>query len=101
MGLFDFFKKTRPLRPLKPAVSAPATVVPPPNPGTTRIERDYFTLHAPFEWKAVPPTGELQYEFRNQTLPEQLIVTVLLARDPSVPGSGTAAIGKEVSSTMP
>ena len=81
MGLFDFFKKREPPPPAAPA-AAPASIVPPSNPGTTRIECEHFLLHAPFEWKAVPPTKELEYEFRNQTLPEQLIVTVLLSREP-------------------
>ncbi len=80
MGLFDRFKKQQP-SPQSPAPS-PAPIVPPANPGTTRIEREHFLMHAPFEWKAVPPTKELEYEFRNQTLPEQLIVTVLLTREP-------------------
>jgi hypothetical protein len=81
MGLFDRFKKQQPSPPQSPAPS-PTPVVPPANPGTTRIEREHFLLHAPFEWKAVPPTKELEYEFRNQTLPEQLIVTVLVTREP-------------------
>jgi hypothetical protein len=58
----------------------------PPNPGTTRIEREHFLLHAPFQWMAVPAedsaANPLEFEFRNKTLPEQLIVTVLLARAP-------------------
>jgi hypothetical protein len=80
MGLFDFLKKRQP--PPPPQSPAPAPIAAPSNPGTTRIEREHFLLHAPFEWKAVPPTKELEYEFRNQTLPEQLIVTVLLTNEP-------------------
>ena len=79
MGLFDRFKKQQPVP--QSSAPSPAPIVPPANPGTTRIEREHFLLHAPFEWKAVPPTKELEYEFRNQTLPEQLIVTVLLTRE--------------------
>lgn len=80
MGLFDRFKKQQP----SPQSSAASTspIVPSANPGTTRIEREHFLLHLPFEWRAVPPTKELEYEFHNQTLPEQLIVTVLLTREP-------------------
>jgi hypothetical protein len=80
MGLFDWFKKQQPSP--QPSAPSPSQIVPSANPGTTRIERGYFLLHAPFEWKAVPPTKELEYEFWNQTLPEQLIVTVLLALEP-------------------
>lgn len=79
MRLFDRFKKQQPS--LQSAAPCPAPVVPPVNSGTTRIEREHFLLHAPFEWKAVPPTKELEYEFRNQTLPEELIITVLLTRE--------------------
>jgi hypothetical protein len=83
MALFDFFKKRQSPPPSVRPRPAPtsATIAPPSNPGTTRIEREHFLLHAPFEWKAVPPTKELEYEFRNQALPEQLIVTVLLTRE--------------------
>lgn len=81
MGMFDFLKKRQPPAPVtRAAVQAP--LVPPSNSGTTRIEREHFLLHAPFEWKAVPPTQELEWEFRNQNLPEQLIVTVFLTREP-------------------
>ncbi len=52
------------------------------NSGVTRIEREHFLLHAPFEWKAVPGENPLEFQFRNQTLPEQLIVTVMLAGTP-------------------
>lgn len=52
------------------------------NPGVTKIEREHFLLHAPFQWKAVPSDNPLEFEFRNQTLAEQLIVTVLIARTP-------------------
>jgi len=68
------------------------------DPGTTRIEREHFLLHAPFEWKAVPPTKELEYEFRNQTLPEQLIVTVLLTRE-SMDASRRRLVVQELTNT--
>jgi hypothetical protein len=51
------------------------------NPGVTRIEREHFLLHAPFQWKAVPGDDPLQYEFVNQTLREQLVATVMLPRE--------------------
>ncbi len=49
---------------------------------TTRIEREHFLIHVPYEWKAVRGDDPLEFEFRNQTLPEQLIVTVMLAGKP-------------------
>jgi hypothetical protein len=52
------------------------------NPGVTRIEREHFLLHAPFQWKAIASENPLEFEFHNQTLPEQLIVTVMLAQTP-------------------
>ncbi|HPF41741.1 MAG TPA: hypothetical protein PK093_24140 [Phycisphaerae bacterium] len=82
MGLFDFLKKRQPSPPDESLVRASAPIAPPSPHGTTRIEREHFLLHAPFEWTAVPPTKDLEYEFRNQTLPEQLIVTVILPGEP-------------------
>ena len=79
MGLRDFFMKKRP----KAATSAaPSLALPADNPGVTKIEREHFLLHAPFQWVAIPGDNPLEFEFRNQTLHEQLIVTVLLARKP-------------------
>jgi hypothetical protein len=86
MGLRDFFRKQW----SKTGMSAHSPErTPPPspaladdNPGVTKIEREHFLLHAPFQWVAVPGDNPLEFEFRNQTLREQLIVTVLLPRDP-------------------
>jgi len=81
MGLFDFLKHRS--RPSNEISNPPAT----PNAGggqaksqTTSIEREHFSLQAPFEWKFVRSENSLEFEFRNQTLPEQLIVTVLLTK---------------------
>ncbi len=90
MGIFDFLKKKTPLvEPIQappvsapPVASSPATPTPPANPGVSQIEREHFLLHAPFQWVAVPGDNPLEFDFRNQTLKEQLMVTVLIAREP-------------------
>jgi hypothetical protein len=90
MGIRDFFKKQQPAvgGPVSVPASAPRPAgarpgsQPPGNPGVTKIDREHFTLHAPFQWLAEPGDNPLEFEFRNQTLREQLIVTVLLAREP-------------------
>src|SRR5690242_15934863 len=84
MGLLDRFKRNRdpaaaPAPPPQPApnpVAAPAS-----GSGTTQIDREHCLLHAPFEWKAVPSDQPLEFDFRNQTIPEQLMITVLIARE--------------------
>jgi len=89
MGISDFFKKKTPAeqRPASapappPPSSPPGAARSPGNPGITKIEREHFLLHAPFQWIAVPGDNPHEFEFRNQTLREQLIITVLLAREP-------------------
>ena len=67
---------------IQASVTPPSVVPPPGNPGTTKIDREHFLLHAPFQWVAVAGDNPLEFEFRNQTLPEQLIVTVLLTPNP-------------------
>jgi hypothetical protein len=42
---------------------------------TTTADRPDFTLNVPFRWEATP--CDEGYEFRNRTLPEQIVVTVL------------------------
>jgi hypothetical protein len=90
VGIRDLFKKSRTTKTataLGPPSTGPSTVAPqaaqsPGNPGVTKIEREHFHLHAPFQWVAVPGDNPLEFEFRNQTLREQLIVTLLLPREP-------------------
>ncbi len=53
---------------------------------STRIEREHFLIHAPLQWVEVPGEKPTEFEFRNQTLPEQLIVTVWAPRECSTPG---------------
>ena len=82
MGLFSFFKrKTVPAQIPSPIPSREENPATTNSPDTTHIDREHFMLQAPFEWKAVPSDQPLEFDFRNQTLPEQLIVTVLLARE--------------------
>ena len=87
MGIGDFFKKKTPavqpvaVPPPPPPPSPSRAARPPEKPGVTKIEREHFLLHAPFQWVAVPGDNPQEFEFRNQTLREQLIITVLLARE--------------------
>ena len=84
MAIGDLFRrKAASGSPPAPPPVPPARMAQPPgNPGTTKIDREHFLLHAPFQWAAVPGDNPAEFEFRNQTLPEQMIVTVLLAREP-------------------
>jgi hypothetical protein len=70
MGFFSRFK-----RKAKLPTAAPTAQMLPGSDATTTADRPDFTLSVPFRWEAVP--SEEGYEFRNQTLPEQIIVTVL------------------------
>ena len=70
MGFFDRFKRKE-----KPPDAAPTSEPAPDSNATTTAERPDFTLSVPFRWEAVPCNEG--YEFRNRTLPEQIIVTVL------------------------
>jgi hypothetical protein len=80
----DSFKETIPAAAPSPPPPPPPTSAARPfgNPGVTKIEREHFLIHAPFQWVAFPGDNPLEFEFRNQTLREQLIVTVLLTREP-------------------
>ena len=70
MGFFDHFKRKE-----KPASAPPAPEPAPESSATTTADRPDFTLSVPFRWEAVP--SQEGYEFRNRTLPEQIVVTVL------------------------
>jgi hypothetical protein len=70
VGFFDRFKRKE-----KPPDAAPAAEPAPDSNATTTAERPDFTLSVPFRWEAVP--CDEGYEFRNRTLPEQIIVTVV------------------------
>jgi hypothetical protein len=87
MGFRDLFKKqTKAASPSDPVIPPPKPappVDPPSNAGVTKIERDHFLLYAPFQWIAVPGENPLEFEFRNQTLREQLIITVAFLTEPS------------------
>ena len=86
MGLNDL--PPRPDAPPRPGTQRPG------EPGVTKIEREHFLLHVPFHWVAVPGDRPLEFEFHNQTLPEQLIVTVLLAREPLPPSQVEQVAGE-------
>lgn len=80
MAFFGFGKK-------RPGVQPPSAVpTPAPIPasaaGTSRIERDHFVLHLPFQWEVVPSTDPLTLELWNKTLREQIIVSIRLSRSP-------------------
>ena len=85
MGLFNFWKKPSAPRTPDAADSAKAESDPlsSADAGSTQIDREHFVLHVPFQWVAVPGDNPLEFEFRNQTLREQLIVTVLLTQQPA------------------
>jgi len=70
MGFFDRFRRNP-----KPAAVAQAPEQAPDSSATTTADRPDFTLSVPFRWEAVPCDDG--YEFRNRTLPEQIIVMVL------------------------
>lgn len=80
MGLFDRFRE-RPPTP-GPPPSGPASPSQRRKSGGTRIERKDFQLHIPFDWVEMPSEKPLEFEFRNTWFKEQLIVTVLLCREP-------------------
>ena len=70
MSIFDRFKRK--------SKRADAVAAVDPTPGdsdTTTADRPDFTLSVPFRWEAVP--CDEGYDFRNRTLPEQIVVTVL------------------------
>ncbi|HZZ42859.1 MAG TPA: hypothetical protein VFE58_07965 [Tepidisphaeraceae bacterium] len=96
MGIFNLLKKQPPLS--TPALSkSQAEAAPAANkPGTTRIEREHFILHAPFEWIHIPGHDPMQFEFRNQSLPDQLIVSVFLAREPFADVAARRAMAKQL-----
>lgn len=82
MGIFDFWRPRKASPPSnKPAQIGVAQAVPSPNPGITSIDVEHFVLELPFAWEAVPITAKHEYEFRNQNIPEQLIVSILLNRE--------------------
>ena len=70
MGFLDRFRRKPNLATVAPAVEPLADAN-----ATTTADRPDFTLSVPFRWEAV--ACDEGYEFRNHTLPEQIIVTVL------------------------
>jgi hypothetical protein len=89
MGMFDSFKRKQenPASPPAPVASPPTGPPAGQQANFTTIDRENFTVVAPFQWKLIPGTNPSEFEFRNQTLPEQLMVTVLLFRESQAPDS--------------
>jgi len=86
MGFFNLFKRKSVAASTPSIVKLPQAEAAPSNAAASSskhssIEREHFTLQVPFEWNEVPSDEQLKFEFRNQTLPEQIIVTVLLTKD--------------------
>lgn len=79
MTFFGFGKKKSEMQPSVVPMPAPS---PASSAGTTKIERDHFVLHLPFQWEAVPSTDPLKLELWNKTLREQIIVSINLNRSP-------------------
>lgn len=70
VGFFDRYRRKP-----NPVTAVPASEPTFDNGATSTADRSDFTLSMPFRWEAVP--CDEGYEFRNCTLPEQIIVTIV------------------------
>jgi hypothetical protein len=83
MGMPDRFRQNDPLDPNEGiGANAPRVTYSPKPVDTTDVDQIHLSLRLPFEWREFPPDKPFEFEFRNQKIPEQLLVTVMLAQSP-------------------